>query len=150
MKRLRRQAIATLEESSSPASREAAQRDLDELFAVMQLFSYPADYLAGNPSLERLAETLDKLEEDVLEVPTARPRGIRRTVIAFGEPVLAHPHGDRKQAAIDLTDALESRVQELLDSLAHRVAALSEQCAATPAALSADSAEGWNAAPAAA
>ena len=150
VKRLRQLAIATLEESPSHPTREAAQRDLDELFAVMQLFSYPADYLAGNPSLERLAETLDKLEEDVLEVPTARPRGIRRTVIAFGEPVLAQPHGDRKQAAIDLTDALESRVQELLDSLTRRVAALPAQGAAAPAAVSTDAAVGWNAAPAAA
>ena len=119
VKRIRRQAIAVLEGSATDSQCEAAQCDLDDLFAVMQLFSYPADYLAGNPSVERLAETLDKLEEDVLEAPTARRRGIRRTVIAFGEPVFALPNADRKAAAVELTETLETRVQALLDSLDH-------------------------------
>jgi 1-acyl-sn-glycerol-3-phosphate acyltransferase len=148
VKRLRRQVIAVLEGSATPFVRQNAERDLDDLFVVMQLFSYPADYLAGSPSLERLAETLDKLEEDVLEVSTARRRGIRRTVIAFGEPVLAEPDADRKTAAIALTEVLESRVQNLLDGLVHRRPAWTQ-----PAPVSSESPEagdGWNAVPAAA
>jgi 1-acyl-sn-glycerol-3-phosphate acyltransferase len=150
VKRIRRQAIAVLEGSPAEHVREAAQRDLDDLFAVVQLFSYPADYLAGNPSVERLAETLDKLEEDVLEVRTARRRGLRRTTIAFGEPILAQPHADRKSAAIDLTEALELRVQALLDSIAHKPHAVAESAVAPPAVAIADEVESWNAVPAAA
>ena len=117
VKRLRRQAITLLEGSTNSQTREAAQRDLDDLFAVMQLFSYPVDYLAHHPTLERLAETLDKLEEDVLEVPTARTRGIRRTVIALGAPILAQPYCDQKAEAVRITEALQFSVQELLNSL---------------------------------
>jgi 1-acyl-sn-glycerol-3-phosphate acyltransferase len=149
VKRLRQLAIAALE-GSSHIAREAAQRDLDDLFAVMQLFSYPADYLTGNPSLERLAETMDKLEEDVLEAPTARPRGIRRTVIAFGEPMLAQPHQDRKTAAIALTEALESRVQSLLDSIASQQAARPDSTALPSLFSHTNPPQPWNAAPAAA
>lgn len=148
VKRIRRQAIAVLEGSAANDVREAAQRDLDDLFAVVQLFSYPADYLAGNPSVERLAETLDKLEEDVLEVPTARRRGIRRTTIAFGEPILAQPHADRKSAAIDLTEALESRVQALLDTIAQQPLAEAESIAHSPTSPTAPEADAWNSLPA--
>lgn len=149
VKRVRQHAIAVLENSQDRCSRQAAQRDLDDLFAVMQLFSYPADYLAGNPSVERLAETLDKLEEDVLEVPTAKRRGIRRTVIAFGEPILAQPHADRKTEAIALTEALELRVQDLLDAMANRPlpGAASITAPPIPVPISVEG-EGWNALPA--
>lgn len=147
VKRIRRHAIAVLEGPTTHNSRQAAQRDLDDLFAVMQLFSYPADYLAGNPSLERLAETLDKLEEDVLEVPTAKRRGIRRTVIAFGEPVLAQPYADRKPAAMALTETLNSRVQELVDSIAHRPLAGSDPIVPPFAMPISNEGNSWNALP---
>lgn len=116
VKELRRRVIARLE-AADAAARDQLQRDLDDLFFVMQLFSYPPDYLAGNPTLERLAETVDKLEEDILHVPTAQPRGIRRATVLFGEPVLAEPGQLRQTAAAALTHALQTRVQELLDEL---------------------------------
>ena len=114
--RLRRQAIATLEESPSCSTREAAQRDLDELVCRhAQFTSYPADYLAGNPSLERLAETLDKLEEDVLEVPTARPAAFDERSSPSASPSWPSPTAIANRRPSSWTDALESRVQELLD-----------------------------------
>jgi 1-acyl-sn-glycerol-3-phosphate acyltransferase len=116
VKELRRRVIRRREQTSVAAEREQAGRDLDDLFFVMQLFSYPADYLAGKPSLERVAETVDKLEEDVLRAPTAGLRGLRRATVAFGEPVLAEP-GAAPFAAAALTDALRSRVQGLLDAM---------------------------------
>ncbi len=39
---------------------------MDTVFLIVQLYSYPGDYLLEHPSTERVAETLDKLEEDVL------------------------------------------------------------------------------------
>jgi 1-acyl-sn-glycerol-3-phosphate acyltransferase len=93
-----------------------ADRDLDHLFVVLQLFSYPADYVAENPTLERVAETIDKFEEDVFGIPTATPRGVRRAVVSFGAPVEA-PSQRKKEDVALLTKTLEQRVQALLDGI---------------------------------
>ena len=65
-------------------------------------------------SIERMAETLDKFEEDVLGHKTARIRGARRATVTFGEPIPIEPHKGSKQAAA-LTRVMEARVQALLD-----------------------------------
>ncbi|MCA8995301.1 MAG: glycerol acyltransferase, partial [Planctomycetaceae bacterium] len=65
---------------------------------------------------ERLAETIDKLEEDVLQVPYPTVHGRRQVRIAFGEPVpVKHIAGERNQVA-QLTQRLETSVQALLDA----------------------------------
>ena len=112
VKEIRRLAIARRDDNFVNA--ESVQRDLDDLFFVMQLYSYPTDYLLGRPSLERMAETVDKLEEDVLHVTTAGRRGTRRVSVVFGEPVLAT--ADARTSAAELTDELRRRVQHILDA----------------------------------
>lgn len=92
------------------------QQDMDDLFFVLQLFSYRGDYLLDQPSLERLAETVDKFEEDILERDLPSVRGRRRVVIQFGAPIAIEPR--RGRAAVNqLTQALEDGVQGLLDTL---------------------------------
>ena len=44
---------------------DALRRDLNDLFVVVQLYSYPGDYVKECPTLERVAETLMKFEEDI-------------------------------------------------------------------------------------
>jgi hypothetical protein len=91
----------------------------------MQLFSYPhEDYLAGHPSVERLAETLDKLEEDVLKVQTAGVRGPRKAVITFGEPVLVTPDQRPRRDALAVSRELQFRVQDLLNQVNYAIAPL--------------------------
>ncbi len=85
------------------------------MFLVSQLSSYPGDYVSERPSIERIAETLEKLEEDVLRVPLARPRGVRRAILSFGEPIDARDVGSTAREA---TELLEARVQAILDELA--------------------------------
>jgi hypothetical protein len=63
------------------------KNDLNDLFLVVQLFSYPGDYVQEHPTVERMAETLDKFEEDVLGVFSASIRGQRRAIVSFGEPI---------------------------------------------------------------
>ena len=89
--------------------------DLDDLFLVVQMFSYPGDYVAERPSIERLAETLDKFEEDVLGKYAPTVRAARKVTAYLGEPVAVEAGRKRKEAARDLTDRLEERVQEMLD-----------------------------------
>ena len=64
---------------------------------------------------EQFEKTLDKLEEDVLEVKTASRRGTRRAVVRFGEPIVVSGYDDLRAAAASLTDAIQSRVQGMLD-----------------------------------
>jgi 1-acyl-sn-glycerol-3-phosphate acyltransferase len=115
VKRLRFHIIRCQELQHATANQQAqCAQDLKYLFQVMQLFSYPVDYLAHTPTLERLAETLDKLEEDLLGVPTAGIRGLRRAVVTFGEPVVVQPQAVKKTSAELLTRRLQSAVDMLL------------------------------------
>ncbi|MEN8128538.1 MAG: lysophospholipid acyltransferase family protein, partial [Planctomycetota bacterium] len=86
VKLCRREVIKLLEDEDSQ-TRQQAMIDLDDLFMVIQLFSYPGDYVAAKPTIERMAETLDKFEEDILRVQTATVRGSRKATVAFGEPI---------------------------------------------------------------
>ena len=50
------------------------RQDLNDLFLVIQLFSYPGDYVRECPTVERLAEILTKFEQDALGVNAPAPR----------------------------------------------------------------------------
>ena len=94
-------------------------QDLDDLFVVTQLFSYPGDYLQmENPSIERIAETVDKLEEDVLQRHTASIRGRRSAIVQFGSPIEISATKSRSLVT-ELTDKVHRQVQGLLDELAN-------------------------------
>lgn len=94
----------------------ACADDLDDLYIAVQLFSYPGDYVAESSNIDRLAETLDKFEEDILDRPTATVRAARQATVMLGEPILV-PAEKKQDAAHELTVQLETRVQELLDSV---------------------------------
>jgi len=55
---------------------------MDDLFFVIQLYSYPGDYVAERPVIERIAETLDKFEEDVLQAtyPQSEDHDVSRPI----------------------------------------------------------------------
>ena len=114
VKNLRREVIERLRAADEEDVREALRADMDELFHVVQLFSYPGNYVSERPSIERIAETIDKFEEDFLDAPTAGIRGERHAVVTFGEPIPVPATRDRAVGA-ELTHALERNVQKLLD-----------------------------------
>ena len=116
VKELRRRAIDALEGvNETDAAYQPIHDELDDLFLVVQLFSYPGDYVAAKPSLERMAETLDKFEEDVLHVYSATIRGHRKVTVRFGQPIPVEGGRREKGAAAKLTENLESAIQEMLD-----------------------------------
>jgi len=84
---------------------------------VTQLYSYPGDYMEQNPTWERQAETLDKLEEDVLGSSYPSVRGPRRVMVRFDEPYELPRGKDKKLSPAEVTDHLERRVQWMLDDL---------------------------------
>jgi len=103
-------------QAASGWSRIEIANDFDDLFLVLQAFSYPGDYVDERPTVERLAETLDKFEEDVLGAASATVRADRRATVTFGRPIACGGGGaEGRLRAADLTAALESAVQALLD-----------------------------------
>ncbi len=117
VKACRRHAIQLTEDGTrSEVEQDAAKVDLDDLFIVTQLFSYPGTYASKKPTIEDMAEVLDKFEEDVLRRETATVRGARRAVISFGEPIPVDA-GKGKAGTHELTERLEHEVQTLLDNL---------------------------------
>ncbi len=102
---------------------EQARRDLEDLQLVTQLSSYPGDYVHDSASIERVAETIDKFEEDALGAEEAGARLPRRAILSFGEPIPVGPSeapgGSRRRArdaAGTLTADLERAIQALLDA----------------------------------
>ena len=122
VKGVRRACLDRLEQDRGQAEREAeVGAHLDDVFLVVQLFSYPGDYVTERPTVERLAETVDKFEEDVLGYHMARGRGERSAVFQVGEPIdvgqFAAGAAQPRRAAGPLTEALERSVQAMLDEL---------------------------------
>lgn len=93
------------------------ESDLEDLFLVVQSFSYPGDYVLQRPSIERMAETLDKFEEDVLRQDTAKIRGERNIKVQFAEPIeVVHDRKNKEQVS-QLSRQVETAVQEMLVSM---------------------------------
>jgi hypothetical protein len=118
-KEIRRAVIAALESNSqTPEQRVELESALEDVFFVIQLYSYPGDYVAEKPVPERIAETLDKFEEDVLHATYPEVRGDRRVVVAFGDPVTIPGGKDGpKPSVAEWTDRFEKQVQSLLDEI---------------------------------
>ena len=114
-----RQAIIRLveQEDTIGLGRETLAHDMEDLFFVMQLYSYPGDYLHGDPSVERLAETLDKFEEDVFgqEIPSIK--GKRRVEIHFGSPIEVTTQWTGRDGVSQLTQHCQHQVQCLIDHM---------------------------------
>ncbi len=118
VKEVRRAVIKAIEQDgTSPEAKSKLANDLDDLFFVIQLFSYPGDYVAQQPTIERIAETLDKFEEDVLRADFPGIHGRRRAVVRFGEPIPVPKEREARDAVEKWTDLVESRVQGLLDEI---------------------------------
>ncbi|MEE8458328.1 MAG: lysophospholipid acyltransferase family protein [Phycisphaerales bacterium] len=117
VKTLRQDVLKALPETTPAADDHT---DLDALHLVTQLSSYPGDYLAKQPSIERVAETIDKLEEDALGAVDAGARMPRRAVVSFGEPLDLAEAAEGlsgRSAAAPITTRIEQSLQQQLDSI---------------------------------
>ncbi len=94
--------------------------DLDTLFVAVQLYSYPGQYLREERSVHRIAETILKLEEDVLgEASYASPRDVH---IRFGAPIdvkvfLKDRSLNAKTGVGPLTALLSEEIESMLRDL---------------------------------
>jgi hypothetical protein len=108
-----------LSEDHPPSEEEkvALQEDLYRVFAALQAHSYPGDYLLEDASFHRRAETIMKLEEDILgdstypawrdaQVVAGEPIGVSDLLISGDLPV--------KGGAPELTRRLEEELGALI------------------------------------
>lgn len=121
IKSLRQLIRKELSEESTDSSNQRTRElydELDHIFLAQQLYSYPGQYLREQPSLNRIAETIYKLEEDVLEQeihPTPR-----NAHVVFGEPIdvrqFLQDNGlTTKSGVRPMTSQLRVRIQDLLN-----------------------------------
>lgn len=115
VKLLRQTVIGQTKEDSAKNQGLNSAELLEDAFIAIQLYSYVPGYVAERPTIERIAETVDKLEEDVLGLPTANIRGKRHGTIRFAPPTVVETAGNRAEAQ-QLGKQLRDRMQELVYS----------------------------------
>jgi hypothetical protein len=101
------------DEKCDPAEAPRLKQSLAEVHRALQLYSYPGDYISTQPSVERMAETIEKYEEDVYGT-FARPKGKRGAHITVGEPLNVRQHaaaGKLRAVAAAITGELETRLR---------------------------------------
>jgi len=97
--------------------RESLLDDLDRVFTALQAHSYMGDYLLHDPTTDRCAEMIMKLEEDLFGFPTYPVDRIAK--VTAGEPIavsdlLANGDLPEKGGANSLIEILETRLVEML------------------------------------
>jgi hypothetical protein len=116
VKGLRRRLVELLaEETVDRETRLAIHDALDDIQLSLQAYSYPGNYILENPTQERMAETIEKFEEDIYG--RRRSIGRRRAQILFGEPMDMKQEsrvGSGREVVPDLTDRLEQEIRALL------------------------------------
>jgi 1-acyl-sn-glycerol-3-phosphate acyltransferase len=117
IKRIRQTIVERMSDAATSADEmQRLNRDLEHAFVAVQLHSYRPGYLDGEPSIERISETIDKYEEDFLGARSANIRGHKRGIIAFGEPLIIESPGSRADVG-RLGEELRRRVQTLIDEI---------------------------------
>jgi hypothetical protein len=120
IKEVRRAIIEARENAGENASKEQELQwtaDMDSMFLATQLYSYPGNYMESNPTVERMAETLDKLEEDALAASYPTVHAEREVLVRFDQPIELPIGKEKRMAPAELTDQLEQRVQSMLDDM---------------------------------
>ena len=111
---------ASIEIGSGFTRAKAKRKRASVIVAVVQLYSYPGQYLREQPSIDRIAETILKLEEDVLGQGTyPSPRD---AVLRFGDPVdvnrfLEERSLDSKTGVSPITRHISEQIQSMLESI---------------------------------
>ena len=117
---IRRRIIASQKNGPLSISEQLrAQRYMEEMFFATQLYSYRGDYLIADPTPERIAETVDKLEEDLLKVTYPTVRAPRRVIVEFGQANLVPKEKSTSPSPSELSSHWQQQVQEILTRLAN-------------------------------
>ena len=106
--------------NATAARREHCWKQLRDCTFALHLGAYPTDYLADEPCVERLIETVERFEHDFKFVDRHRPH---RVVIEVGDPIPVPAQRDRtgptlmEKIEAALAGQLKNLAQELNQSL---------------------------------
>lgn len=93
----------------------------DEAILALRILGYQGGYMASNPTLDRVAETVARLREDVHSL-TFPPAGKRRCIVQLGNPIdlrerLEAFRSKARQTISGLTQDCEAAVQSGIDDI---------------------------------
>jgi 1-acyl-sn-glycerol-3-phosphate acyltransferase len=97
----------------------AARVWADQAMLAFRIASYSGNYVAAKPTVDRVAETIEKLDED-LHGRWPRPWAERAAHVCFGEPIDVRGYLGEKRtrdAVMKLTRDVEGTVQAGLDAI---------------------------------
>ncbi len=87
-------------------------RHLADLYLAQQLSCYPPDYLAADPTPERLLETIERFEEDLTD--RARVHAPLRAVVEVGPAIEVSPERSRSPDGDPLMAEIRTRLEAML------------------------------------
>ena len=115
-KRLRTAIVPGLiSEELSQAERDRRWNQLADIYLAQQLACYPANYLAGHSTPERMLETVERFEEDLTD--TARIHRSLRVVIEIGEAMVVSPTKEKSGGEDPLMVELDLRLRHMIATL---------------------------------
>jgi len=98
------------------AERRRRWRQLADIYLAQQVSCYPPDYLVERPSVTRILETIERLEEDLTD--KVRPHGHLKAIIDVGEAIEVNPERNRDAKVDPLMARIGAELQAMLDRLA--------------------------------
>lgn len=113
VKRLRGAIVPTLAAGElSNADKSHRWRQLADCYLAQQLSWYPPDYLASDPTPERILETVERFEEDLTDQARIhRPLAVR---IDVGEAITVAGERGHQPSNEDLLDEIEARMKRMI------------------------------------
>lgn len=104
-------------------SREWAQFRIyaQKIMLAMKIESYPQDYVAGNPTLDRCGETVERLIED-RQSKAIPPYCPRKGIVKFGRPFTLHDIDPeeilkKNEVLTELTTRTKDSIQDLIGQI---------------------------------
>jgi 1-acyl-sn-glycerol-3-phosphate acyltransferase len=86
-------------------------KQLADIYLANQLFHYPPDYLAANPTTDRILETIERMEEDLTDKITVH--GEIHATVTVGEAI--EVTGDRQRGGSDpILEQIRSQLESML------------------------------------
>ena len=115
----------------STTIQEQIHIDLAALKRIVQMGSWQPQYVDLDPSQERLAEMVLKLEREVYQIPRPRQLANRGVFLRLGESIdlgcfVSAYLNDAQSVRHDVAKRLHDRIQELINTMAPVTAASSE------------------------
>jgi len=118
VKALRTRMVPDLAEGKlDPQERDRRWNQLEDIYVAQQISCYVPDYLSSYPSVDRILETVQRLEEDLTD--RAQIVGALHVIIEVDEPIEVPVERPPKGVADPLLNTIRTRLQSQLDRLGH-------------------------------